>query len=124
MRFVSTRVHGTLDYLSGIVLIVLPWLLGFADGRAAQWVPVAVGVILLVSSLLTDYELSIANIVPMPVHLGLDFLAGVLLVASPWVFGFSDRVWLPHVVFGAFEIIASLVTRTVSGTETTVPRQS
>lgn len=116
MRFVSTRTHGFIDYVAGLVIIASPWLFGFADGSAAQWVPVVVGVALLGSSLLTNYELGLVRVIPMPVHLGLDCIAGLLLAVSPWLFGFSDRVWLPHVVLGAFEVMASFITRTVPDT--------
>ena len=34
----------------------------------------------------------------------MDFLSGVFLAISPWVFGFSERVWVPHVLVGLFEI--------------------
>ena len=40
MRIISTRIHGIIDYLTGLLLIVAPWLFGFANGGAAQWVPV------------------------------------------------------------------------------------
>ena len=38
MRFLPTRVHGVIDYLWGVALIATPWLFGFANGGAAQWV--------------------------------------------------------------------------------------
>ncbi len=112
MRFVSTRVHGIIDYGTGLLLIVVPYLLGFADGTAAQWVPMLVGLAIIGMSLLTDYELSVAKLVPMPIHLGADVLAGILLAASPWLFGFSDRVFWPHLIVGALEIGAGLITQT------------
>jgi hypothetical protein len=121
MRFLSTRAHGVIDYLTVILFIAAPWLFGFADGTAAQWVPVVIGVVILLSSVLTDYELSLTRMIPMPVHLGLDLLAGLLLAASPWLFGFSDRVWMPHLLLGAFEVIVSLVTRTVPDTDAQAP---
>ena len=40
-------------------------------------------------------------------------LAGILFL-SPWLFGFSDRVYLPHLIVGLFEIGTSLMTRTRS----------
>ena len=43
MRFLSTYFHGFADYGVGVVLILLPYLLGFADGTAAQYVPQALG---------------------------------------------------------------------------------
>ncbi len=112
MRFMNTRMHGMADYLVGIILILAPYLLGFADGTAAQYVSQILGVGALVYSLLTDYELGAMRVIPMPVHLGLDFASGLLLLASPWLFGFADRIAWPHVLFGLLEIGASLTTQT------------
>lgn len=113
MRFVPTRVHGILDYLVGALLIVAPWLLGFAQGGAETWLPVVLGAGVIVYSLLTDYELGVVKTIPMPVHLGLDAGGGVLLAISPWLFGFAGIVWVPHLIVGLIEIGAALVTRTV-----------
>lgn len=112
MRFVPTRVHGVVDYVVGVILIVAPFVLGFADGSAAQWVPIALGIAALLYSLVTDYEWGLVRLLPMPGHLALDAASGVLMGASPWLFGFADRVYLPHVIFGIFEILASLATET------------
>jgi hypothetical protein len=115
LRFITTRTHGVLDYLMGALLIVAPYLLGFADGTAAQWVPQILGAGAIVYSLLTDYELGAVRLIPMPVHLLLDIGSGVLLAASPWLFGFADRVFWPHVILGVLEIGAGIMTRTVPG---------
>jgi hypothetical protein len=37
MRFIPTRIHGFLDYAVGVLLIVVPWLFGFAAGGAETW---------------------------------------------------------------------------------------
>jgi hypothetical protein len=112
MRFIPTKTHGYLDYLVGALLIVSPWLLGFATGGIAQWLPVILGAGAIVYSLLTDYELGVSPVIPMPAHLGLDIGSGVLLAISPWLFGFASVVFLPHLIFGLFEIAAGLMTRT------------
>ena len=108
---IPTRVHGIIDYVVGALLILAPFLFGFADGTAAQWTPILLGVSALVYSLLTRYELSVVKAIPMPVHLGLDIASGLLLLASPWLFGFADRVWLPHVVVGIAEVGVAALTR-------------
>jgi hypothetical protein len=113
MRFISTRVHGVLDYLMGMVLIAAPWMLGFADNSAATWVPVLLGVGVIVYSLFTDYELGVFRGISMRGHLWLDALSGIFLASSPWLFGFSDYVSTPHVILGVAEVIAALTTRTV-----------
>jgi hypothetical protein len=111
MRFIPTKVHGILDYASGALFIASPWLFGFADKPAAKWVPLAAGGAALGSSLFTDYELGAVRKIPMPAHLGLDVAEGALLAASPWLFGFAKKVYLPHLIFGAFALGAGLLTQ-------------
>lgn len=117
MRFISTKMHAVMDYVMGILLIVVPlfWLDAEGVPEAAIWTPVAVGVLMLLQSLITDYELSLANIIPMSGHLTMDALAGILLAASPWLFGFADTIWWPHVLLGLGEIGAAMTTQTRRG---------
>ncbi len=113
MRVISTRVHGMLDYLVGALLIAAPWLFGFADGGAETWVPVVLGAGAIMYSLFTDYELGMVRSIPMPTHLMLDIGSGVLLAVSPWLFGFADRVWEPHLIVGLIEIGTAVMTKRV-----------
>jgi hypothetical protein len=103
-----------LDYPLGLVLILAPWIFGFSDvGGAAVVIPIVVGALMIGQSLITDWELSIADLVPLPMHLMMDVLAGVVLAVSPFVFGFSDEgtnAWLPHVVAGLGLIGAGMLT--------------
>jgi len=104
-----------LDYPLGVVLILAPWIFGFSDvGGAAVAVPIIIGALMIGQSLITDWELSIADVIPLPVHLTDDIVAGVVLALSPFVFGFSDQgtnAWLPHVIVGIGLIGAGLLTR-------------
>lgn len=111
MRFIPTRVHGYLDYLVGLLLIAAPWLFDFADGGAETWVPVILGAGAIIYSLMTDYELGVSKTISMRTHLTLDLLSGILLAASPWIFGFADEVYGPHLVLGLLEIGAALMTK-------------
>lgn len=112
-----TRIHGVLDYLLGALLIASPWLFGFADHSAARWVPVVLGAGVLLYSAFTDYELGVVKRLQMPAHLFLDALGGLLLAVSPWMLGFDERVWMPHVVLGLVEVATAAVTNTVPGYE-------
>jgi hypothetical protein len=112
-----TRVHGMLDYLLGALLIAAPWLFGFAEGGAEQWVPVGLGIGVLLYSLFTDYELGVVKKLQMPAHLLLDALGGLFLAVSPWMFGFDERVWIPHVALGLVEVVTAAITNTVPGYE-------
>ena len=124
MRVIPTRIHGYLDYLMGVVLIAAPWILDFDDGGPEQWIPVILGAGVILYSLLTNYELGVAKMVPMSAHLGLDILSGAFLAISPWLFGFADDIWWPHLVFGLLEIGAGLMTRTTPEYENMPPRRT
>lgn len=113
MRFLSTRQHGVLDYLVGASLILMPWLLGFTVGGPETWVPVIVGAIVIVYSLMTNYEAGCVGVLTMPTHLAFDAAAGVFLAASPWLFGFAGVVRIPHVVLGLLSIVVATSTRVV-----------
>lgn len=111
-QIIPTRVHAIEDYVVGVILLVAPFILGFADMTAAQWVPMYVGMMILCVSVLTRYELSLYPIIAMPVHLMLDAGAAVLLAASPWLFGFAERVCLPHLIVGLFILVNVALSRT------------
>ncbi|RYZ56503.1 MAG: hypothetical protein EOP49_00150 [Sphingobacteriales bacterium] len=113
MRFIPTRAHGLLDYLMGMLLIAAPFLLNFDRGGAETWVPVVLGAGVLVYSVFTNYEFGAFKILSMPAHLMLDFLGGLFLAASPWIFGFADYVYLPHLILGIAEMGAALMTKKV-----------
>jgi hypothetical protein len=81
---------------------------------------VALGVGTIAYSLLTDYELGLIKVIPMPVHLALDAANGALLSASPWLFGFADDVSAPHLGLGLFEVGAALCTQTTPARESGV----
>ena len=116
MRFIPTRIHAVVDYVTGLLLIVAPFVFRFADGGAAQWVPMLLGTAIIIMSLMTDYELSMSRMIPMPAHLMVDAAGGLLLLGSPWIFGFADRVFWPHVIIGLFEIGTAIMTRTTPDT--------
>jgi hypothetical protein len=111
MRFIPTKIHGYMDYMMGLLLIASPWLFDFADGGAKQWIPVILGVSAIIYSLMTDYELGASRTISMPTHLMLDLVSGIFLAVSPWLFGFADEVYLPHLVLGIIEVGAALTTK-------------
>lgn len=105
--------HGYMDYLVGILLIAAPWLFNFSDIQAATWTAVLIGAGTIVYSIMTDYELGMVPLISMPAHLRVDALAGIVLLLSPWLFGFASAVWGPHVVVGIVEVLAALTTHQV-----------
>jgi uncharacterized membrane protein HdeD (DUF308 family) len=113
MRFIPTKFHAPLDYIVGGALIAAPWIFQFSEHKAATVVPIVLGIGLIAYSLFTNYELGVWKVAPMAVHNVIDVVAGALLAASPWLFGFADEsanVWLPHVIVGAAAIFLGLTT--------------
>jgi len=115
MRIISTRTHGAIDYLTGAGLLVAPALLGISDEPASSRALRAAGLAATAYSLLTDYEFGLVRVIPMPAHLAMDATSGVLMAASPLLFGFAGReprYRLPHVVMGLAEVLAALTSKT------------
>jgi hypothetical protein len=108
---ISTRTHGILDYTFGALLLIAPWFTDWDKFSPEAWPLVAAGFAAIVYSVLTAYELGVVPLIPMRVHLALDFTSGLFLASSPWLFGFADRIFLPHLLAGLFEIGAVLMTR-------------
>lgn len=111
MRMIGTRIHGLLDYLMGIGLIGVPLLLNLATDGIETWVPALVGLLIIGYSLFTNYELGIWKNISVRTHLWLDLCAGLILCLSPWIFGFSHFVWIPHFLLGIIIICITIVTK-------------
>ena len=111
LRFVSTKTHGVLDYLSVPALLALPRALKWGPAATRLLTGAAIGT--LTYSLLTRYELGVWRKLPMPVHLGLDAMSGALLCAAPALLPDEDgSVAVALVGLGAFELGAALTTKT------------
>lgn len=110
---ISTRIHGALDYIVGVVLIAAPWLFNFAAGGAETWIPVVLGTGTILYSLITNYECGVVGLISMRTHLVIDIIAGIFLALSPWLFGFAELVWAPHLTVGLLMLGSGLMTRRI-----------
>jgi len=114
LRVIPTSVHSAVDHVVGPALIAAPTVLGLEKKSPEGIVPRANGVLAAIYSNLTDYELSLKNVIPMKVHLALDAMSGATLAAVPLATGARKRGlrhWLPHTMLGAFEIAMALTTK-------------
>jgi hypothetical protein len=110
MHIITRKTHAVLDYFSAIALIGIPWALNFHELKIATQILVGAGILIAIMSDMKNYEGGIARFIPMSVHLNMDILLGILLIASPWLFGFSDAIYLPHVIAGLYAILSGLLT--------------
>jgi hypothetical protein len=112
MSGISSKLHGIIDYIIGLYLIATPWIFDFRHGALESLLAVSFGVAILLYSLCTDYEWGYLEELEFRTHLLLDFLAGIVLTVSPWLFGFYDRIYLPFVLAGIIQIISTFISRT------------
>jgi hypothetical protein len=105
-------VHGLFEYIAGIALIALPLLLNYKSGSATA-ASIVLGVLLLVLTATTAWSTSLVNSVPLPVHILLDYALAAVLIASPFLFSFSDET-KPTAIFiaaGVIQLLFSIATR-------------
>lgn len=105
---ISRFLHGAIEYLAGVLLIAAPFLFSF-DSGAAVAVSVVAGVLVIAIAASTDGPTSLINSLPISVHLLLDFALAAVLIASPFLFGFSDES-SPTAFFLALGVLHLLVT--------------
>src|SRR5947199_3008798 len=107
MRFIPTSVHGAVDHVVGPALVLAPTLLRLGRMSPEGLTARAVGGVEAFYSNITDYELSVKNVVPMKVHLALDAVGGATLALVPQLPDARTRGkqhCLPHLALVAFAV--------------------
>jgi len=104
--------HGVIEYLAAVLLIAAPFVFGF-DPDAAVAFSIVMGLVILVVTATSDLPTGLAKVVPVSVHVALDFLLAGALVASPFLFGFSDE-GAPttfFIILGVAHLLVTIATR-------------
>jgi hypothetical protein len=110
---IPLNMHAALEPLIALVIIAAPWIFGFSDVDSAVAVCIAVGAVMLIAGALTNWRLSLVRLIPLRMHLITDLLLGVVLVLSPFIFGFSEQGGATRflIIAGALELLTALATR-------------
>jgi VIT1/CCC1 family predicted Fe2+/Mn2+ transporter len=112
---ISPTLHGTLDYVLGVVLVLAPFVLGF-DSDTATTVSVVAGIAELIVAMTTDWSRGIVKLIPPAVHGMIDAVFVLALILVPFVFGFSgddDTATAFFVILGVGGVLLVLATRFV-----------
>ncbi len=88
---IPLTVHGLLEYGLGVLSVLAPFLFGFNDESAPTLVSVLLGAAILVMAVLTDAPTGVSRTLPLASHVVLDYVLVLVFIASPFIFGFSDR---------------------------------
>ena len=85
---ISALVHGLVEYAAAALLIAAPFLFGF-DSEAARALAIVAGVGVIVLAATTDFAAGLSRTLPVGIHVVLDLALVAVLIAAPFVFGFS-----------------------------------
>lgn len=122
-RLLPWPVHGTLEYLAGIFLILAPFIFGFRDDVAFP-VFIGVGVVIVVLGLLSPEPTGVTDLLPASVHSGIDYILAVFLIITPLVLNFATTPETISILLGVAHLVVSLLTRYPTQAESTADRIS
>ena len=105
-------VHGAIEYLAAALFIAAPFLLTFDDDTATA-VSIVVGVLVLAVTASTALPTGLIKSIPVQAHAVIDYLLAAVLIAAPFIFGFSDDdAATPFfIVLGVAHLLITIATR-------------
>jgi hypothetical protein len=104
--------HGVLEYGAAALLLAAPFVFGFdADAATAASIVAGLGVLVLTAT--TASSTGLARVIPLSLHPVLDLVLVAFLVASPFIFGFSDEGTPTafFIVLGVWHLLLTIATR-------------
>jgi hypothetical protein len=103
--------HGLLEYGIGVLLIFSTPLFGF-DGEP-RVAAILLGAAVIVLAAVSDLPTALMRRIPIGSHMVLDYVLGIVLVASPFIFSFTDDegALAFFIVVGLGYLVLAAVTR-------------
>jgi hypothetical protein len=104
--------HGVIEYAIGVLLIAAPFLFSFT-ADAATAVSIIAGVIVLVIAASTAMTTGLIKSIPVQAHVMMDYVLAAVLIASPFLFGFTDdgTATAFFIVLGVVHLLLTIGTR-------------
>jgi hypothetical protein len=101
-------VHGVIEYVAGVAFIAAPLVLNYDDGAAVA-ISIVVGIIVLLVAATTEGPTSLVDALALNVHVVLDYVLALFLIATPFLFGFGGET-APTAFFIGIGIVHLLIT--------------
>jgi hypothetical protein len=89
MRFIHPSVHGILDYLVVVALVLVSIAVGLSGLAAA--IAYLMAAALLAITLMTAFPPGTRKLLPLSAHSRIELWMGMSLLVCPWIFGFADK---------------------------------
>jgi len=108
-------VHGIIEYLAAVLFIAAPFILIFEDATA-EAISIIVGVVILIVAATTAGRTGLIASIPVSAHVVLDYVLAALLIAAPFLFGFSSddgTATAFFIILGVVHLLLTIATRFV-----------
>jgi hypothetical protein len=105
-------VHGLIEYAAAALFIAAPFLFSF-DSDTATAVSIVAGVLVLIVAATSAMSTGLIKEIPVQAHVVLDYLLAILLIASPFLFGFDEdgTATAFFIVLGVVHLLLTIATR-------------
>lgn len=108
MKILSPRVHGYLDYLTVVIFLIAPILLGL-EGLSAI-IAYVLAAIHLLMTILSDFSLGFAKLIPFKKHGWVETVVGPIVLLLPFIVGLYETARIFYITMGIIIIVVSLIT--------------
>ena len=106
---IPQALQGLLEYLAGFLFVAAPFLFGYTDSGVATAASIVFGIAFLVLAATSSGPTGLAKQLSPPAHALLDAVLAILLIAAPFVLGFSGEP-TPRNLFLVAGVVWLLVT--------------
>ena len=106
---ISQFLHGAIEYAAGVLFIAAPFIFTFDTGGATA-AAIVIGVLVIFVASITRGPTSLIDSLPLAVHIAIDYVLSAVLIAIPFLFGFSGDDSSATIFFIAIGIVHLLMT--------------
>ncbi len=89
MKVISPRIHGYLDFLTVVIFLLAPTLLGLSQLSAI--LAYGLAVVHLIVTLASDFPFGVVKLIPFTIHGWIERMVGPLLIAVPFILNLSTE---------------------------------
>jgi hypothetical protein len=104
-----TNILAAHDYIIGVWLLLMPWLVGFNEHFLPTIVSLLIGIGVIVYSMFSNERFAVVKFIPDSLHVPVDASTGLLLSVAPWLFKYHHLVIWPHLLTGFIWLFLTII---------------
>lgn len=110
MKIISPRNHGYLDFLTVIIFLLAPLLLGL--NQVPALLAYGLAAVHLAVTLVSDFPFGVVRVIPFTLHGWIERIVGPALIAIPFILDFADEAIARnfYMIMGLIIIMVGLLT--------------